>query len=186
MDLKTTSTELAGPRRHQGYTLVEILIMMPVTALCLGALMAVCIFGTRSFHAMLNYTDLSAKNRNAANTMVRELREALRVTSCSTNTLVFADSDGVAVTYTYDAGQGTLTRQRAGESQILLTGCERMRFDLGERNPIGGTYEVYPAATADTAKVVDISWLCSRTILGIRQNSESVQTARVVIRKQGT
>lgn len=186
MGLRTTSTDFTNSRRRRGYTLIEILIMMPVTALCLGALMAVCIFGTRSFHATLNYTDLSAKNRNAANTMVRDLREALRVTSYSTNTLVFVDSDGVSVTYAYDPGQGSLTRLRAGASTLLLTGCERLRFDLGERNPIGGTYEVYPAATASTAKVVDISWLCSRTILGIRQNSESVQTARVVIRKQGT
>lgn len=159
--------------------------MMPVTALCLAALVAVFFFGTRSFHAIINYTELSTKNRTAANVMVREIREANRVSSCTSNSLALVDGSGVTVTYTYDTGQKTLTRQRSGVSTVLLTGCDRLKFDLGERNPVGGSYDVYPAATAATAKVVDISWMCSRTILGVKQNSESVQTARVVIRKQG-
>ena len=41
------------------------------------------------------------------------------------------------------------------------------------------------SATVATAKVIDLSWVCSRSILGQKANTESVQTARIVIRKQG-
>ena len=162
------------------------MVMLPVAALCMGTLIAVFVFGTRSFHAVINYTELGAKNRYAANVMLREIREANSISSYNTNSLSIVDGSGVTVAYTYDPNQCTLTRQRNDVSTVLLTGCDRMKFDLGERNPIGGSYAVYPPATAATAKVVDVSWLCSRTILGVKQYSESVQTARIVIRKQGT
>jgi hypothetical protein len=68
----------------------------------------------------------------------------------------------------------------------LLKGCDTLTFNLGTRNPVGGTFEVVPATSPDTAKVVNISWNCSRTILGQQRNTENVQTARIVIRKQGT
>jgi hypothetical protein len=32
------------------------------------------------------------------------------------------------------------------------------------------------------AKLVDVSWLCSRKILGRKVNTESVQTAKIVMR----
>jgi hypothetical protein len=48
-----------------------------------------------------------------------------------------------------------------------------------------GSYDVYPAASAATAKVVNVSWICSRQIMNGMENTESVQTARIVIRKQG-
>jgi hypothetical protein len=34
--------------------------------------------------------------------------------------------------------------------------------------------------------VVNISWICSRSIFGNSINTEAVQTARIVIRRQGT
>ena len=63
---------------------------------------------------------------------------------------------------------------------------DQLSRDVRQRNPVGGSYDVYPVATPGTAKVVDVSWLCSRTIFGRKENTESVQTARIVIRKQGT
>jgi len=57
---------------------------------------------------------------------------------------------------------------------------------LRQRNPIDGSLEVYDAASFDVAKVIDVSWVCSRTIFGRKENTESVQTARIVIRKQGS
>jgi len=34
--------------------------------------------------------------------------------------------------------------------------------------------------------VINVFCMCSRTIFGYKEDSESVQTARIVIRKQGT
>ena len=33
-----------------------------------------------------------------------------------------------------------------------------------------------------TAKLIDVSWKCSRKIMGEKLNTESVQTAKIVIR----
>jgi len=101
-------------------------------------------------------------------------------------TISLEDSDGVALSYAYDATARTLTRAKSGVSRILLKQCDRLNFSIGQRNAVGGSYDVYPAATPATCKVVNVSWICSRTIFGIKNNTESVQTARIVIRKQGT
>ncbi|MBI4659259.1 MAG: hypothetical protein HY735_10495, partial [Verrucomicrobia bacterium] len=53
-----------------------------------------------------------------------------------------------------------------------------------QRNPIGGTYDQYPTGAASTCKLVQLRWICSRKILGVAKNTESVQSAKVVIRKQ--
>ncbi len=172
-------------RDCRGYTLVEVLVMMPIAVLCLAALTGVSMFASRTFNALINYTDLGHQNRYAADLLQQEIRQATRVSAATTNSLTLIDGSGVTVSYVFDASTGRLTRTRNGTSKVILTGCDTLRFDLGER-PVGGSYEVYPAASADTAKVVDLSWTCSRTILGVKQNTASVQTARVVIRKQGT
>ena len=38
--------------------------------------------------------------------------------------------------------------------------------------------------TATGAKLIKLNWTCSRTILGQAVNTESVQTAKIVMRKQ--
>ena len=66
------------------------------------------------------------------------------------------------------------------QNQWLYGAC----FSLYQRNPINGTYDQYPTANPDTCKLVQLSWICSRNILGKKANTESVQSAKVVIRKQ--
>jgi hypothetical protein len=50
---------------------------------------------------------------------------------------------------------------------------------------VATTFEQFPtSAAAGNCKLVSVSWICSRSILGSRLNTESVQTAKIVIRKQ--
>jgi hypothetical protein len=84
-------------------------------------------------------------------------------------------------------GKGTAaTAGQIGKPETLLTGCETLSFRLYKRNTITNTYEQFPASLPSEAKVVDIAWKCTRSILGVSANSEAVQTAKIVIRKQGT
>ena len=54
-----------------------------------------------------------------------------------------------------------------------------------QRNPIGGTFDQFTnTLTAATCKLVQVSWVCSRKILQGKVNTESVQTSKIVIRKQ--
>jgi hypothetical protein len=72
-----------------------------------------------------------------------------------------------------------------------LTECDRWDFELYQRTPkSGGTYVFYPATNIAGAydlsicKLIDMTWKCSRTILGSKANTESVQTAQVVLRNK--
>ena len=106
------------------------------------------------------------------------------MTSFSSNQLVFRDYDGHSLSYTYSPDDQTLTRSKDGTNKLLLKECDFMNFQIFQRNPIGGTYDQYPTAVVTNCKLVSVTWICSRKIIGSKLNTESVQTAKIVIRKQ--
>ena len=181
-----------APSGQSGFVLSEILVVMGISTILILAITAFTMFSGRSFAAIFNYVDLDDSNRIAMDQLSRDIRQANRVTSFTTNGYSLTletpdDSGGVAsLSYTYDSTARTLTRLKNSVSKVLLHDCDSLHFDIRQRNPIGGSYDVYPVATTiSTAKVIDVSWVCSRTIFGRKENTESVQTARIVIRKQG-
>ena len=70
------------------------------------------------------------------------------------------------------------------DAEPLLIECDYLHFGIFQRNPVGGTYDQYPAATPATCKLVQLRWLCSRDLIHSKFNTESVQSAKIVIRKQ--
>lgn len=180
MDCKITSTK--RPRRG-AFTLVELLIATGTGAVLLAAL-AILVFHTaRSLAAISNYVDLDQKSRQALDRMVLEIRQADSLTSYSTNALQFAYNGGT-LTYTYNSSAKTLTRTYGTRTDTLLKECDTLAFSIYQRNPVGGSYDVYPTASIATAKLVQMTWTCSRKILGQSVNTESVQSAKIVMRKQ--
>jgi prepilin-type N-terminal cleavage/methylation domain-containing protein len=173
------------PRRRAGFTLIEVLIASTIGLLFIAAFASMYLFSAQSFRALQNYESLHSDNRHSMDTLTSDIRSARRVVSAEINTLVLEDSDGTAISYSYSPLHRTLTRTSKGVSRILLIECDQLIFRLGQRNPIGGSYDVFPAATPVNAKVIDVSWSCSRQGAGVNLNTESVQTARIVIRKQG-
>jgi hypothetical protein len=167
--------------------LVEAMMSIGIMGLIMLVLVSISVFSGRSFVAMANYVDLDDKNRIAIDTLTRDLRSCNRVFYCTTNFLALEDSDGWFVYYIHSPTTKTLARYKASQvTTNLLSGCENLVFSLGKRNSLPGTLDQYPAATASEAKVVDVRWNCSRSILGVKANTEAVQTAKIVIRKQGT
>lgn len=171
-------------------TLVEVMVATALGGLVVAAVMALTFFSARSFAALTNYVDLDNSSRNALDTMSREIRQADRLVSGDDHKLVFQHTDptngSFTVTYTYDPDTKQLVRRQQGvsEHKVLLQECDFLRFSLYQRNPINGTYDQYPTANPETCKLVQLSWICSRDILGKKANTESVQSAKVVIRKQ--
>ena len=186
MVCKTMSINRRGWKRSSGMLLSEALIAVAITSLAVLVLASFTMFSARSFSALFNYVDLNDDNRLAIDRITSDVREANRVTYFNGGQLVLEDSDGLSIVYSYSPHMRTLTRSKNGVSKVLLRDCDSLNFTIGQRNTIGGTYDVYPAATPATCKVVNVSWVCSRTIFGSKENSESVQTARIVIRRQGT
>ena len=186
MDCKITSTKRQGARRAAGFLLAETVMGVMVVTVLMLAITMFMVFSARSFRTMYNYVDLDDRNRIAMDQLTRDVRQCKRVLECSPTRLVLEDDDTLALEYTYDAGRGEVIRLKNGVRKVVLTGCDRLAFQIGQRNTVSGTYEYFPAATPATAKIVNVSWVCSRSVLGRKENTESVQTARIVIRKQGT
>jgi hypothetical protein len=187
MVFKTTFTKSLQRRDRAGFLLAETVVGVLVTSLVLLTLFVFTMFSMRSFTTMYNYVDLDDANRIAMDQITRDVRQCNKVTACNATQLILEDSDGLPLEYSYDAGLRVVNRiKNHGPPKTMLKECDRVNFEIGQRNVMNQKYDVYPAATPDTAKVINVSWLCSRTIFGRKENTESVQTARIVIRKQGT
>jgi prepilin-type N-terminal cleavage/methylation domain-containing protein len=192
-----SGTELSRGKRVSGMTLVEVMVSVALGSMILAMAGSLWLFGSRSFAAMGNYADLDAKSRNALDLMSRDIREATRVTgfqnSGNTRWLQVTNAaQGATITYTWNASPRTLVCQRTGEpDQVYLTECDRWDFDLFQRAPQkSGSYVFFPATNTagaydlSTCKLINMTWKCSRTILGSKLNTESVQTAQVVLRNK--
>jgi Tfp pilus assembly protein PilW len=185
MDCKVTSTKRRTGERTGGFSLVESWVTIAITSLMMVAVASFGLYTGKSFAGLGNYVDLETKSQHALDTMTKAIRQTQQVTSISTNQLVFLDWDGNSLTYTYNPSAKTLSQIKNGLTTVLLTGCSYLCFSNFQRTPVGGTYDQYPVTTspADT-KLVSVTWICGRSILGSAMNSESVQTAKIVIRKQ--
>jgi len=167
----------------RAFSLVETSIGTAIGSIIMAAVMSLFIFGSRSFVAMGNYMDLDRTSRNALDRMSRDIRQTRSLQSYASNQLVFVDYDTNLLTFSWNKDTGQLTRTKGGQTTTLLTQCDYLNFHICQRNPIPGAFDFYPATNnASIGKLVDLSWRCSRKILGAKINTESVQTAKIVIR----
>ena len=181
-----TPLRAASRRRCLGMTLVELMISVAISSILGLSTAALTFYTARSFAAMANYIDLYHRSRITLDTMSRDIRQANRLTDSTATSLTFEDSDGSELKYTFDSEAGTLTRSIAGvpDPSPMLTECVSLEFSIFQRNSISGTYDQFPTASPATCKLVQLRWTCSRKILGVERNTESVQSAKIVIRKQ--
>jgi type II secretory pathway pseudopilin PulG len=176
------------------WTLVEMMVGLAVFAIAGLALVMIFMFSVRSYAAMANYAVLDQYNRQAMDVVTYELRQAQKIADYQSNatsrSLSITNGDGLLVTYTFDATLQQVRRQASdGTSKVLLTNCNLLDFGLYMRPPTNGTFDVYPIQSGSnwqqTVKVVQLSWKTSMMISPIAKvNSEDIQTARIVIRKQ--
>lgn len=167
-------------------TLVELLLATTVGSIIALGMAQLAMYSGRSFAAMANYVSLDRASRNALDTMSKQIRQTNKLTDFSATSLTFQDADGGTLVFSYDSNHKELIRSKNGvaDAKPLLTECDYLRFSIFQRNPIGGSYDVYPTATVTTCKLVQLSWVCSRQIFGLKVNTESVQSSKIVIRKQ--
>lgn len=166
-------------------TLVEMMIAVTILLFALSAVMVLTLYSARAFAAITNYVDLDQYSRKTLDRMSLEIRQADKLSYYTTNMLVMNINGGTNnLIYLYWPYQRTLVRYRGSEREVLLKECDSLRFDIFDRNTVSNTFDQFPTAVATNAKLVRVSWTCSRTILGSAVNTESVQSAKIVIRKQ--
>jgi prepilin-type N-terminal cleavage/methylation domain-containing protein len=172
-------------RRSGAFTLVEYMVAVAIGAILLAALMQVVFYTGRSFAALMNYTELDKYSRNALDQMVYKIRQADELKSFSSNRLVFSYLKTNDLVYVYSPSQRTLTEMLQGRSTVLLKGCDVVTFAIFQRNTASGTFDQFPATMSNSVvKLVQLNWTCSRNVLGARINTESVQSAKIVLRNQ--
>lgn len=170
-------------RRRAGVSLLEVLITASIASIVFAAVGSLSLFTARSFVAMGNYGDLDNASRNALDIMSRDIRQCRALTDFTPNKLTLRGNDTNMLIFEYKPSTGQLTRQKGGTTTVLLQQCDYLNFNIYQRNP-SNAFTFYPVLSnkVDLAKLVDVSWRCSRKILGQKVNTESVQTAKIVIR----
>jgi hypothetical protein len=188
MVFKTTSikSRIKSRSRQWGLTLVETLVASGISSVVFALVASTFIFDLRSFVGLSNYSDLDQKSRSALDLMSKQIRRTIALSNCTETSLTFDDFDRTPLQFSYDPVARTLVRIKDGvtDPRPLLTECDFLQFGIFQRNHIPGTYDQYPTATAGTCKLVQLTWICSRQIAGTKFNTESVQSAKIVIRRR--
>lgn len=177
-------------RRVSGLSLTELLVATGMGLVVLMVLGVLGMHALRSFVAMGNYASLDARSRLALDKMSRDIRQATEVTIFEpdgpvrrlklTNALA-----GGSLEYTWYAEHRVLYCDTDGEPAVYLTECDDWSIAMYRRNPQpGATNGFFPTADKRLGKMVEMNWTCSRTLLGQKLQTESVQSARMVLRNK--
>jgi YD repeat-containing protein len=178
-------------KRRQGWTLLETLFAFGAALLVITPTMVAYFFMNRTLDATANYEELDRQSRSALDIITSDIREAGGLTNYSTNSLSFTNQDGSLLQFTWD-GANYLTYTNASTTLSgcprggrLLKNCTYLAFDIYQRNPTSNTTMTFtpaPSTNPALAKVVVMNWVCKRTNYMSLTDSESVQTAKVVMR----
>jgi hypothetical protein len=162
-------------------TLVEMMVAVGIGGVVLAALASLTFYTSRSFAAMSNYADLDRQSRNALDRMTQKVRSASKLTSFASNEVSLLYG-GQTLRYTYSPTTKTFTENLGSASTVLLKDCQQLQFSMFQRNVMSNSFDQFTTSTTNQAKSLIVTWTCSRSLLGNLINSESVQSARIVIR----
>jgi hypothetical protein len=174
------------------FTLIEMLMSVGLGAVLVTAVTILFINGSWSFAAMGNYQDLDAKSTTTLDTYSKEIRNASAVVSYNSSTLILTNATaGTRTTIAYNSTARTLVMTKvwaspsSTEVKTNLTGCDSWTFSLFNRVPkFSSTNIAFSVTNAAACKLINMTWKCSRTIRGSKLNTETVQTAQVVLRNK--
>jgi len=171
------------PHPRAGFSLIELLFFVVLATIVVVAGVTLATNFMRTVAFLTNTVDLDTKSRLAADRISREIRQCDAIQNASSNTIVLRLGTNLT-TYVHDPDKRELKRSTSEDEEIMLEGCDYVRFDLFQHQPSTGLYDVYPPAVPANCKVVQLNWVCSRYLLGFKANTTTMQSAKVVIRKK--
>lgn len=179
-----------GKRKSRAFSLVEVMISTALFSVAAAVVMAVFLYSSKTFAVLASYAELDQNNRNALDTMTKELRSAQYVVTNTQNSISFINKDGAGVTYQFQPATKQLLRSvNGGAGSVLLDNCSLLSFNVGIRVP-NTNFDFYPWPTNEPSveiKAIQLSWKAQKVVPGLANTvSEDVQTAKVVIRAAGT
>jgi prepilin-type N-terminal cleavage/methylation domain-containing protein len=175
--------------RTRGFTLVETMVALGLGTLVLTYVMVLFVTSLANFTGLGNYSILTGQSRVALDLLSRDIREATQIVGCQTNlsvvTLTLTNAfEGTTVAYNWNPTTAVLSCDKTGQpTRFLLTGCNSWTFSFYQRTP-NNSWTFFPTTDLTQCKLINMSWKCSRTVVGQRKNTENVTTAEVVLRNK--
>jgi prepilin-type N-terminal cleavage/methylation domain-containing protein len=174
-------------RRRSGFSIIEYLVTMTIIVVVVALGAAVSENFMRSVAFLTNAVDLDAKNRLAIDRMSREIRGCDAVYEAWNNGLVLRSGTNLTTFEYFPATRELIRANPDTGTEVYLKGCDYVRFALFGRTNLSSTYanyDIFPSASTTNCKIVQITWVCSRRMLGFKATTGRMQSARVVIRNQ--
>ena len=136
----------------RGFTLVELMIAMSLSAVVFAAILSAFVFLGRNLTRLVNLQQQESQCRRILNTLARDVGMAMRVSTVSDTQLTLTVPAAASpATVTYNYGNGTLTRTDAAGTTTLLTGVTAFDFNYYNR---AGTASASPLSI----KLVELSY----------------------------
>jgi hypothetical protein len=197
--MKNTRKNLRHAQRSSssvnGFSLVELAVTLGIGSIVLVVLGMLSFYGLQSFFVMGNSAALDDKSRLASDQITRELRQATRVLRYDVQPegklLVLTNSlKGYSVEYYWNAETRTVSCDTSAQSPfICLSDCDVWNASFFQNVPLASMSPPYPGATnalgmldLNQARVVSLSWKCSRPVAVSKIKTESAHTLRVALR----
>jgi prepilin-type N-terminal cleavage/methylation domain-containing protein len=198
MNIKTRIYTKPSGEKQRAMTLVELMVAMGVGSIMLAVVAVLVVFAARSFAALGNYQMLDQASSEAADRISKEMREATAVGPFNPvgdiRWIVITNGNAsppYTLRYEWSRANHTLTAQRSDQADPMFTlrACDQWNFTFQQRTPLPGPTFGFSTNMVDRAecKIVTMNWKCSRPLSSTKLlNTESVQTAQIVLRNQKT
>jgi len=175
--------------RRSGWTLVELMIAMALGMIVIGTVVLTMIFVSKSFVIIGNYHDLDKDSRRTLDVLSRDIRSISNLTAFTSSStsarITLVDVAGNQIDYNWSGTNFTrsFTAPGAGSATttVMLKDCDYLSVSNYQRNAYQN-FTFTPASTLAQTKQIDIRWHCWRPVIGAHLTTESVQTAKIVVR----
>jgi len=162
--------------------LVEILVATSISALVFAGVLAAYLFLGRNLTRLVNFQEQEVESRRTLRQMTDDVSTAIQLTTATSSALALTKptSGGTtSVSYTYSAGNGTLTRTDAVGTQTILTGLTN--FTITYFNESGTAITSSP----QSVKAVEFSYSTASgtSASGTRATATTV-SPRVILRNK--
>ncbi len=173
------------PSHQSGFALVEFMTAAGLSGLLVIVCGTLMIYTVRSVASVSGSVDLNARSRYAMDSMSQKLRQASLVKSFSATSLAVTYK-GQPLTYTYNTNLKTLVEITGGVTNALVEDCDGLTFKYYKRNALTNAFNQFPALTVtNEAKVIQVSWSCSRNLVGRKSGASEMVSANIVLRTPG-
>ena len=167
-------------QNRSGWTLVELMIAMALGLIVMGSVVSTSIYVSKSFVIIGNYHDLDKDSRHTLDMLSRDIRSISNVVLFTSSEIKMVDVAGNQIDYKWD-GSNNFTRNYNGVIQVMLKNCDFLSMSNYQRNA-SANFMFVPSSSLNQTKLIDLRWHCWRSVLGSHLTTESVQTAKIVVR----